>query len=525
MSNLENRNQEQDETTQLDHLMELKKKRDEYMVEIRRKKREHTLTKKRNMDLSNDLRLENERLGKVTEENTDQNETLEEFIEKCAMRNYTLKDLPALLKAVNSSDVMQQYFGVIGIRRIVSKDENPPIQEIIDANVIPRMVGFTERYEEPQLQYEAAWALTNIASGTTSQTQSIIDKGGVTAFVRLLKHESSEISEQAIWALGNIGGDNAEFRDYILKSNVLAPLIEIVDKSGDEKVIKHGIWALSNLARGSPLPKFELVKSTIPIFSKVLQETDDLQTLVDAAWAMVYLSDGKNDSKNRVDLVLETKICHGLVRHISMDQRLSALVPVLRILGNLLSGTEDQTSEVLSEVPDVVNKLVELATSHPNRTVVRESCWCLSNIAAGNPPQVQLVMKDHDQISRLMKITERSEPEIIKEVLWIFSNATAKASPIQMIRLVECYIIDLFCEYLKHDDPQNIEIALDGIINVLNMGAYLANQNKTENQFLIELENKGGVVIIDTLQTHPSIGIYNRALKILEDHFELDENL
>jgi len=47
MSNLENRNQEQDETTQLDHLMELKKKRDEYMVEIRRKKREHTLTKKK----------------------------------------------------------------------------------------------------------------------------------------------------------------------------------------------------------------------------------------------------------------------------------------------------------------------------------------------------------------------------------------------------------------------------------------------------------------------------------------------
>jgi len=60
---------------------------------------------------------------------------------------------------------------------------------------------------------------------------------------------------------------------------------------------------------------------------------------------------------------------------------------------------------------------------------------------------------------------------------------------------------------------------------VLNMGAYLANQNKTENQFLIELENKGGVVVIDNLQIHPSIGIYKRALKILETHFELEDNL
>ena len=31
-------------------------------------------------------------------------------------------------------------------------DEDPPIQEVIDANVIPRLVGYTEKYEEPQLQ-------------------------------------------------------------------------------------------------------------------------------------------------------------------------------------------------------------------------------------------------------------------------------------------------------------------------------------------------------------------------------------
>jgi len=488
------------------------------MVEIRRKKREHAITKKRNLDLSNDLRVEKERQGKVSLENED----FEELLKEWQMRNYTLKDFPGLLKALNSSQMEQQHYGVIGIRRLVSKDQDPPIQEVIDANVIPRLVGFTEKYEDPQLQYEAAWALTNIASGTTSQTQSIIDKGGITAFVRLLRHESPEISEQAIWALGNIGGDNAEFRDQILKANVLPPLMDIINKSDDVAVIKHGTWALSNLARGSPLPKFELVKETIPTFSRVIQETNDIETLVDAAWAMCYLSDGKQD--NRVSLVLATGICPGLIEHINMNQRLAALVPLLRILGNLLSGTEAQASEVL-EVPGVVDKLVELATTHQNRTVVRESCWCLSNITAGNPLQVQMVMKDHDQIKSLMQIHQRPEPEIIKEVLWIFSNATAKASPIQMMRLCECDILGLFCEYLNHDDPQNIEIVLDGIANVLNMGAYLAHQHKTENQFLIELENKGGVKRIEDLQQHPSTLVYNRALKILEDHFEIEDGL
>lgn len=92
--------------------------------------------------------------------------------------------------------------------------------------------------------------------------------------------------------------------------------MDIINKSDDVAVIKHGTWALSNLARGNPLPKFELVKDTIPTFSKVIQETEDIETLVDAAWAMCYLSDGKQDNRSRVNLVLETGICPGLIAHI-----------------------------------------------------------------------------------------------------------------------------------------------------------------------------------------------------------------
>ena len=43
---------------------------------------------------------------------------------------------------------------------------------------------------------EATWALANIASGTTSQIQSIVDKGGIYYFVQLLKCDRMEIVEQ-----------------------------------------------------------------------------------------------------------------------------------------------------------------------------------------------------------------------------------------------------------------------------------------------------------------------------------------
>jgi importin subunit alpha-1 len=79
------------------------------------------------------------------------------------------------------------------------------------------MLELIKQTTYPYLQMEATWALTNIASGTNTQCQSIVDKGGIPILIKLLSSPLETNVEQAVWGLGNIAGDSHYNRDIILK--------------------------------------------------------------------------------------------------------------------------------------------------------------------------------------------------------------------------------------------------------------------------------------------------------------------
>ncbi|XP_004755729.1 importin subunit alpha-3 isoform X4 [Mustela lutreola] len=441
----------------------MRRQRNEVVVELRKNKRDEHLLKRRNVphedicedsDIDGDYRV--------------QNTSLEAIVQNASSDNQGIQ-----LSAVQAA------------RKLLSSDRNPPIDDLIKSGILPILVHCLERDDNPSLQFEAAWALTNIASGTSEQTQAVVQSNAVPLFLRLLHSPHQNVCEQAVWALGNIIGDGPQCRDYVISLGVVKPLLSFISPSIPITFLRNVTWVMVNLCRHKdPPPPMETIQEILPALCVLIHHTD-VNILVDTVWALSYLTDAGNE---QIQMVIDSGIVPHLVPLLS-HQEVKVQTAALRAVGNIVTGTDEQTQVVLN--CDALSHFPALLT-HPKEKINKEAVWFLSNITAGNQQQVQAVI-DANLVPMIIHLLDK------------------------VAYLIQQNVIPPFCNLLTVKDAQVVQVVLDGLSNILKMA-------EDEAETIANLiEECGGLEKIEQLQNHENEDIYKLAYEIIDQFFSSDD--
>ena len=93
------------------------------------------------------------------------------------------------------------------LRRILSicAENNPPIQMVTQAGLLPRLVSMLANDAHPLTQLEIAWSLSIVvAAGSPSDTSAVVHADACPQLIRLLSSPNEDVREHCLKALGNI---------------------------------------------------------------------------------------------------------------------------------------------------------------------------------------------------------------------------------------------------------------------------------------------------------------------------------
>jgi len=275
------------------------------------------------------------------------------------------------------------------------------------------------------------------------------------------------------------------------------------------------IWTISNLCRGKPQPKFRLISAAIPIIASLLIVDDD-EVLTDACWALSYLSDDHSDNNLYIQSVIDAGVISDLISLLN-HHNLTVQNPALRAIGNIVTGTDIQTSVVVQN--GALPVLKKLMLNDSKTSIRKEVIWTLSNITAGTHYHIQSII-DEGIIIHLLNMVESTHKcseidsvdfDICKEAVWAVSNATGGATLEQIEYLVHLGVIESLCNLLVPKYFKLFDVTLSGLENILKVKA---------DEFKMRIERCGGLEKIENLQVFSTKTVYEKAYQILSHYFE-----
>ena len=422
-----------------------------------------------------------------------------------------ISDFSKIINLFHCQNIDEKFKGLIGLRKLLSLD-NAPISEIIDLKTVPELISILDNplYE---FKYEAIWCLCNIAAGNPEQGNSIIISGGLDSILNMLDCPVEDIKVNTVWLVSNLASNSSKTRDILIQKKFLDKILTILASTNNENLINLSIWALSNFFRVKPIPNLDICNKVFKAVARavLLDKNEKEDFLCDVGFFLSILT--KNYDKF-IQEIIDTGLLQKIIKYLDSKNKF-IIINFLRIIGNISSIDNANYTQKLIDL-GVLDKL-KYTLFNENLSIRKESCFILSNIAAGTQKQIEILI-EHNFLQIMYKIFKNDNQKVKKEVLMCICNMTAVENEIYMKKLIDDNILMIITEILKSEDNTYIIIGLETLTNILTFG----KKNGKIKEFQIECEKIGITDILEKLQMHDNQIIYEKTLQILENYFEID---
>ena len=291
--------------------------------------------------------------------------------------------------------------------------------------------------------------------------------------VRVGTHE--QICEQVVWCLGNIAGDGWQARDLLLEKGLMQRVCSLTEEAmaGSGELLKQLCWTLHNLCRHKPCPIASRIACCIPTLKRLLlgpsgtgvgaPASSEPELVPDLLWMLSCLSEASDALRSL--LMQEGFLEYCLQLLASLDSiSLTRLTPALRTVGNFLTGTEQETQQVLDA--GLVPLLTRLLR-YPLELVQKEACWAASNVAAGSTAQKQRLFEEPGLLEEVIELSSKAATSVRKEAMWVLCNLCEGGSAEQLDHLLSRGVMRVLTQGLLHPSDAIYPVAAAGLQCIL----------------------------------------------------------
>ena len=423
-----------------------------------------------------------------------------------------IKDCSKIINLFHSQNIDDKFKGLIGIRKLLSIESNPPIQEIIELNIVPELINLLDNslYE---FKYEATYCLCNIAFGTPEQAKTIIIYGGIPKIMNLLDCSIEEIKSQTIWLVSNLISDSDKIRNILIENKIFDKILTILASTNIENYINLSVWAISNFFRVKPIPNYDICKKAFKTIARavLINNKEDEDFVTDVCFFFSVVTQKYKEFNQEI---IDTGLLEKIIKFLDKKKR-NIMLTSLRIVGNIACTDNANQTQKLIEL-GVLDKL-KYSLFNESMTIRKESAFILSNIAAGTQKQIE-AMVEQNFLQILYKVFNNDNPKVKKEAIMAIANMTNVEDEKYMKKIFEDNILMIILDLLKNEDAYYILIGLEILVNIF----VFSEKKGRKKEFQNECEKIGISDILEKLQMNENQIVYDKTLKILETYFETE---